>query len=68
MKTAKVISRHPKHFVTMINFNYECVECGYDNSVSLSEEEELLDNPTLTCSNCKTNNTVTLKDIYGSDW
>ena len=35
------VKRQPKHIVTMINFNWNCVECGYENTASLSEEEDL---------------------------
>ena len=64
----KVITRHSSHFITMINFNFECYDCGYDNSVSLSEEEDLLEDPICTCSNCRANNLIKLSDIYDNNF
>lgn len=69
-QTAKVIARHPKHMITMINFNWKCCNCEYENSASLSEEEDLcqVDKVILTCSNCRFNNRILLKDIYNNDF
>lgn len=61
-----VIERQPKHLITMINFNWKCYSCNYENSASLSEEEDLLQDPTLTCTNCRHNNKILLSDIYNN--
>lgn len=66
MKTATIINRQPNHIVTMINFNWGCIECKYENTSSLSEEEDLMqhDYVTETCRNCRTNNRIMVADIY----
>lgn len=66
LKTAKIVERQLKHFVTMINFNWECINCKCENSASLSEEEDLMqhDYVTETCRNCRANNRIKVYDIY----
>jgi len=66
MKTAKVVGRQPNHIVTMINFNWNCLSCDYENTSSLSEEEDLIQNKVIieTCRNCRYNNHIKVYDIY----
>jgi|GEM_PF-4230265 len=66
MKTAKILNWQPKHIVTMINFNWGCVDCGYENSSSLSEEEDLMQHDfiTQTCAKCRYNNRIKVSAIY----
>lgn len=61
-----VLARQPNHIITMINFNWSCCDCGYENTASLSEEEDLCQTKevTLTCSNCRYNNRILISDIY----
>ncbi len=68
----RVIEKQAKHIVTMINFNWECCDCKYENTASLSEEEDLCqtDLVILTCKQCRYNNRILVADIYnfGKDY